>query len=58
MNQDQGLGLTISSVLCTLLVLTAGTDEDYSFPNGVMRDGVEMSGLLVSIPTVLEELCG
>lgn len=58
MNQDQGLSLTISSVLCTLLVLTAGTDEDYSFPNGVMRDGVEMSGLLVSIPTVLEELCG
>lgn len=58
MNQDQGFGLTISSVLCTLLVLTADTDEDYSFPNGVMRDGVEMSGFLVSIPTVLEELCG
>lgn len=58
MNQDQGFSLTISSVLCTLLVLMAGTDKDYSFPNGAMRDGVEMSGLLVSIPPFLEELCG
>lgn len=58
MSQDQGFGLTISSLLCTLLVLTGGTDKDYSFPNGVMRDALEMSGLLVPIPTFLEELCG
>lgn len=62
MCQDQGLCLTVSSLPRTPLLPgfgclsepMAGMDEDCSFPDGVMRDGVRMSGLLAPIPIFLE----